>query len=40
MAKMYYTESGTLAKIENDKVYMSREDYAEASAYLKYSLEV
>ena len=36
MAKVYYTESGTLAKIENDKVYMSREDYVNASQHLKY----
>lgn len=36
MAKVYYTESGSLAKIENDKVYMSREDYVNASQHLKY----
>ena len=36
MAKMYYTESGSLAKIENDKVYMSKADYQQASAHLKY----
>ena len=36
MAKVYYTESGALAKIENDKVYMSREDYVNASQHLKY----
>jgi transcription elongation factor GreA len=36
MAKLYYTESGALAEIENDKVYMSREGYEEKKAYLKY----
>ena len=36
MAKMYYTESGTLAEIDNEKVYMSREGYEEKKAYLKY----
>ena len=36
MAKLYYTESGALAEIENDKVYMSRECYEEKKAYLKY----
>lgn len=36
MAKMYYTESGALKEIDNEKVYMSREGYEEAAAYLKY----
>ena len=36
MAKTYYTESGTLAEIEQEKVYMSREGYEEKKAYLKY----
>ncbi|MBO5334995.1 MAG: transcription elongation factor GreA [Clostridia bacterium] len=36
MAKMYYTESGALAEIDSEKVYMSREGYEEAKAYLKY----
>ncbi len=36
MAKLYYTESGALAEIESEKVYMSREGYEEKAAYLKY----
>ena len=34
--KMYYTESGSLACVENDKVYMSKKCYEEAKAHLKY----
>ena len=36
MAKTYYTESGAIVELESEKVYMSREGYEEASAYLKY----
>ena len=36
MAKTYFTESGALAEIEQEKVYMSRDGYEEKKAYLKY----
>ena len=36
MAKTYFTESGAVAEIDVEKVYMSREGYDEAKAYLKY----
>ena len=35
MAKTYYTESGAIVELENEKVYMSREGYEEASVVIE-----
>lgn len=36
MAKQYFTEKGTLAEMDAEKVYMSRAGYEEAKSHLKY----